>query len=629
MKNRLGELLIQKGIITEDELDKLLIKQSKSKKRLGELLVETKALTKSELVQILAAQLEIPYFDLETTIIEPEAIALFPEAFARKHNCIPVRLDQNTLTVVMADPLNLTALDDLRFSTNKEIKPALAMDTDIIKAIDKYYHLDRTIPYLLQNLSFDLDEEVRVVAQEEREEEEPVDIIKLKDMSQLGPVVRMVNMIIGESVSSRASDIHIEPQEKQVIVRYRIDGVLYEIHQLPKWVHAAMVSRLKIMAGLDIAEKRLPQDGKIKVNLASRFIDLRVSTLPTRFGEKVVTRILDPQESVYSLEQLGFQEADFTKFCEFISRPQGMVLVTGPTGSGKSTTLYAAINKINSPALNIVTIEDPVEYEIPGLNQVQVNMKTGLTFPFFLRSVLRQDPNVIMVGEIRDEETADIAIRTALTGRLVLSTLHTNDAPSAITRLLDLGVSPHLITSTVSGVIAQRLVRKVCQACSVPHTPTAADFNLLERVFPTSFPPDTVFRKGTGCPLCRQSGYKGRLGLFEVMSFTPVVKEQILQIVSLTKLRETAIAEGMTPLSLDMASKLRAGLTTIEEAINVAFYERGEISNICPRCARLLGEGFLACPYCGYSLAEFCQACKKPLSPEWVICPYCRQPKSK
>jgi type IV pilus assembly protein PilB len=629
MKNRLGELLIQKGIITEDELDKLLIKQSKSKKRLGELLVETKALTKSELVQILAAQLEIPYFDLETTIIEPEAIALFPEAFARKHNCIPVRLDQNTLTVVMADPLNLTALDDLRFSTNKEIKPALAMDTDIIKAIDKYYHLDRTIPYLLQNLSFDLDEEVRVVAQEEREEEEPVDIIKLKDMSQLGPVVRMVNMIIGESVSSRASDIHIEPQEKQVIVRYRIDGVLYEIHQLPKWVHAAMVSRLKIMAGLDIAEKRLPQDGKIKVNLASRFIDLRVSTLPTRFGEKVVTRILDPQESVYSLEQLGFQEADFTKFCEFISRPQGMVLVTGPTGSGKSTTLYAAINKINSPALNIVTIEDPVEYEIPGLNQVQVNMKTGLTFPFFLRSVLRQDPNVIMVGEIRDEETADIAIRTALTGRLVLSTLHTNDAPSAIARLLDLGVSPHLITSTVSGVIAQRLVRKVCQACSVPHTPTAADFNLLERVFPTSFPPDSVFRKGTGCPLCRQSGYKGRLGLFEVMSFTPVVKEQILQNASLTKLRETAIAEGMTPLSLDMAAKLRAGLTTIEEAINVAFYERGEISNICPRCARLLGEGFLACPYCGYSLAEFCQACKKPLSPEWVICPYCRQPKSK
>jgi type IV pilus assembly protein PilB len=629
MKNRLGELLIQQGIITEDELGRLLEKQRNSKKRLGELLVEAKTLSKTELVQILATQLEIPYLNLETTVIEPEAVALFPEVFARTHNCIPVSLYENTLTVAMADPLNLIALDDLRFSTNKELKPAVAVDTDIIKAIDKHYHLDHAIPWLIQNFSFDLDAEVSVVSQERKEEEESVDIIKLQDMSQLAPVVRMVNVIINEAVANRASDIHIEPQEKQVMVRYRIDGVLHETHQLPKWVHGALVSRLKVMAALDIAEKRLPQDGKIKVNVASRFIDLRVSTLPTHFGEKVVTRILDPQEGVYSVEQLGLQEADFAKFCEFISRPQGIVLVTGPTGSGKSTTLYSAINKIKSPTLNIVTVEDPIEYEISGINQVQVNMKTGLTFAFFLRSVLRQDPNVIMVGEIRDEETADIAIRAALTGHLVLSTLHTNDAPSAITRLLDLGVSPHLLTSTVSGVIAQRLVRKICQACRAPHTPTDADFTLLERTFPMSFPPDTVFYSGAGCPKCRQTGYRGRLGLFEVMSFTPMVKEQVLQNASITKLREAAIAGGMTPLSVDMAAKLSAGLTTIEEAINVAFYERGEISNICPRCGRLLGEGFLACPYCGHFVTEFCQACKKPLSPEWVICPYCCQPKPK
>jgi type IV pilus assembly protein PilB len=385
---------------------------------------------------------------------------------------------------------------------------------------------------------------------------------------------------------------------------------------------------MKIMSALDIAEKRLPQDGKVKVNVASRFIDLRVSTLPTHFGEKVVIRILDQQVGVFSIDQLGFQEADYNKFCEFISRPQGMVLVTGPTGSGKSTTLYAAINKIKSPTLNIVTVEDPIEYEMQGLNQVQVNTKTGLTFAFFLRSVLRQDPNVIMVGEIRDGEAADIAIRAALTGHLVLSSLHTNDAPSAITRLIDMGASPQLIVSTVSGIIAQRLVRRICQNCRAPYTPTDEDFALLKRTIPITFPPETVFYKGTGCSNCRQTGYRGRLGLYEVMNLTPTVKEQILHNASMTKLREVAIAEGMTPLSLDMAAKLRAGLTSIEEVMSVAFYEAGEISNICPRCAHVLGEGFLACPYCGNPLIEFCQACKKPLLPDWVICPYCCQPRN-
>lgn len=625
MKTRLGELLIQQGILTEKELNNVLEKQRTTKKRLGELLVEAKAVNKTELVQILSSQLGIPFLDLETTVIEPEALALFPEAFARKYTCIPVSLNENTLTVAMSDPLNLSILEDLRFSTNKEIQPAMSVDSDILAAIEKHYHLERDIPKIMQTFSSDLDEEIQIVAQEKKEDESE-SLSELQGISQSAPIVRMVNLIINEAVSHRASDIHIEPQEKQVLVRYRVDGVLHEIHRLPKWAHGAVVSRLKIMSALDISEKRLPQDGKIKINVASRFVDLRVSTLPTHFGEKVVARILDQQEGVYSIDQLGFQETDAAKFIDYISRPQGIVLVTGPTGSGKSTTLYAAINLIKSPTLNIVTVEDPIEYEMSGINQVQVNTKTGLTFAFVLRSVLRQDPNVIMVGEIRDEETADIAIRAALTGHLVLSTIHTNDAPSAITRFLDLGVSPQLLTSTVSGIIAQRLVRRICQACRTPQVPTPEERSLLEKTFPIVFPPDTVFYKGAGCPQCRQTGYRGRLGLYEVLTFTPKVKEQVLNHASISKLREVAMAEDMTPLPLDMAAKLKAGLTTIEEVINVAFYEKEEISNVCSNCSRVLGEGFLACPYCGHPLTELCRTCNKPLQPDWIICPYCCKP---
>jgi type IV pilus assembly protein PilB len=627
MKTRLGELLVQQGILKEEELQYFLEKQKTSKKRLGELLVEAKAVTKTDLVQILSSQLGIPYLDLETTVIEPEALALFPEAFARKYTCIPVSLHENTLTVAMADPLNLTALEDLRFSTNKEIQPALAVDTSILAAIDKHYHLERDLPQIMQDFSSDLAEEVQVVAQEGREEETE-NLADLQGVSQSAPIVRMVNLIINDAVTHRASDIHIEPQEKQVLVRYRIDGVLHETHRLPKWVHGAVVSRLKIMAALDISEKRLPQDGKIKINVASRFIDLRISTLPTHYGEKVVARILDQQQGVYTIEQLGFREEDAEKFKDFISRPQGIVLVTGPTGSGKSTTLYAAINRIKSPSLNIVTVEDPIEYEMEGINQVQVNTKTGLTFAFILRSILRQDPNVIMIGEIRDEETADIAIRAALTGHLVLSTIHTNDAPSAITRFFDLGVSPQLLVTTVTGIIAQRLVRRICPSCRGPYTPSEAEWALLEKTFPIDFPRDTLFYKGKGCPQCRQTGYRGRLGVYEVLSFTPRLKEQIMLKAPITKLRETAIAEGMTPLPLDMAIKLKAGLTTIEEVSNIIFYEKEEIGNICSRCGRALEEDFLACPYCGNRITELCQNCQKPLMPEWVICPYCCQPKA-
>ncbi|MFB0532738.1 MAG: ATPase, T2SS/T4P/T4SS family, partial [Desulfatiglandales bacterium] len=413
---------------------------------------------------------------------------------------------------------------------------------------------------------------------------------------------------------------HIEAQENQVRVRNRIDGVLQDSIKLPKWTQPVIVSRIKVLAGLNIAERRLPQDGRIRVKAKNMSVDLRVSTLPTYYGEKAVVRILNKQVAFLSLSQLGFSDRNMTILKNFIHRPQGMVLITGPTGSGKTSTLYACMQDIKSEEVNIISVEDPVEYELVGMNQVQINEKVGLTFPFLLRSILRQDPNVIMVGEIRDEETAEIAVQAAMTGHLVLSTLHTNDAPTAVTRLIDIGIPPYLIAASVVGVIAQRLVRTICPDCKEEYLPAP---DLLTRVNLDQDDLPFKFYRGAGCKNCSGTGFKGRISLEEVMVMGPKIRELIQSSGTADTLREAAMAMGMTTLGMSGMKKIEMGITTIEEVLK-AVHEKEELTTVCPHCGKNVSLDFLDCPYCEKPLIPTCSSCNRIAQPDWVVCPYCR-----
>jgi type IV pilus assembly protein PilB len=613
-KKRFGEFLVETGLLTEADLTRVLSEQRSRRGKLGETVVALGLATETEISQALSLQLGIPLIDLKNTPVEPQAIELIQEKVARKHFIVPVAIDQKELHLAMADPLSFEAFEDVRFASGYTIRPFLATRSDVVWAIDQHYHLGASLSTIVQDIA---DERMVEVVQKETGETEAKDLDDLRKKSEAAPVIRMVNLVVAEAVDQGASDIHVEPTRTNLQVRNRVDGILRKTMELPKWVQGAVISRVKIMANMDIAEKRLPQDGRISVRVGGRNLDLRVSTVPASFGEKVVIRILDSANAGIPLDALGFSPPELVKMEEIIGRPQGIILVTGPTGSGKTTTLYGILNRIKCVEDNITTIEDPIEYELAGINQVAIQEKIGLNFATMLRAMLRQDPDVIMVGEMRDLDTTTIAVQAALTGHLVLSTIHTNSCAATVTRLRDLGVPSYLIASTIIGIIAQRLVRVICSKCRVPAEPTERDILRL------GLKPRIPIFRGEGCPACGGTGYKGRTGLYEILPFGQPIRDVIAANATENELRQMAISRGMVTLGRAALEKVLTGVTTVDEVYRVVETE-GDFASACPQCATPLEAAFVMCPACGYSVSSTCPGCRKSLSQEWKFCPYCR-----
>ncbi len=557
---RLGDMLVKATLITKEQLAKALQQQETSGGRIGTNLVKLGFISEDDITSFLSRQYGVPSINLSHFEIDQIVIKLIPSEIAQKHQVIPINRTGNVLTVAMADPSNIFAIDDMKFMTGFKVEPVVASETSIKNAINKYYDSAGMVEDIMKD--FD-DQNVEAL----REGEDTINVAELGQAAEDAPVVKLVNLILTDAIKKGASDIHIEPYEKTFRVRYRIDGVLYEVMQPPTRLKAAISSRVKIMAQLDIAERRLPQDGRMKIKMAGREMDFRVSTLPTLFGEKVVLRLLDKGSLELDMTKLGFESHALTDFEGGLLMPYGMVLVTGPTGSGKTTTLYSALNRLNTTETNIMTAEDPVEYNLPGINQVQMKAEIGLNFAAALRSFLRQDPDIIMVGEIRDYETAEIAIKAALTGHLVLSTLHTNDAPSTISRLLNMGVEPFLVAASTNVIVAQRLARRVCQACK-ESAPVPAQV-LLNVGFGPEEAGTIVPVRGKGCMSCSDTGYKGRVALYEVMLIRENIKEAILQGASAIELRELGRKNGMRTLREAGLQKIREGMTSLEEILRV------------------------------------------------------------
>lgn len=546
MRKRLGDLLVDTGLITEEELNKTLEEKSADEK-LGDALLREGYITEQQLIEVLEFQLGIPHVNITQYPIDQEIIQLVPKELAKRHLLIPIRTDGNKLYVAMADPMDYFVLEELRMATGHQIVPAIATKNALFRMVTKYYDLQETIEDVIDDYSPD-----------ESMEDSGI-------MDDDSPVVRLVNQIIQNAVLQRASDIHFDPQEAELTVRYRIDGVLTTERALPKYMQNVMIARIKIMGNLNITESRLPQDGRFQLMMDHRPIDVRLSTLPSVYGEKVVMRILDLGQSLNRLDKLGLSDKNLKKFTKMIEKPNGLVLVTGPTGSGKSSTLYAALNHLNNEKVNIITIEDPVEYRLEGISQVQVNEGIGMTFSAGLRSILRQDPDIIMVGEIRDYETAQIATRASLTGHLVLSTLHTNSAIAALTRLIDMGVEPFLISTSLEGVIGQRLVRRVCRDCEEEAAPTERELQFFEKAGVTP----VQLKRGRGCSSCNQTGYRGRLAIQEILPVDDEIKRLIMGQAGMTDIRDYAVEKGMSFLIDDGLLKVASGLTTVEEVLRV------------------------------------------------------------
>jgi len=571
IKKKLGEFLIEVGIISKEQLEHALDVQKKKGGKLGEILISLGYITEEVLLAFLGKKCGVAYISLsEYGEIPPDVIKAVPESVVRRRALIPIAREADILTIALSDPLNVFATDDLRMMTGCEIKMVIASEKEINDAIDKYYGTKGSIEDIVKEMNHTKSmEELEVV---ESREEEGDDIIALEAQGEDAPVIKIVNLLLSGAVKAGASDIHIEPYEKTLRVRYRIDGVLHEVTAPPKKLQNAVVSRLKIMAQLDIAERRLPQDGRIKVRVFKKEVDLRVSSLPTAFGEKVVMRILDSSSLCLDLTKLGFEVDALSIYQKNIEIPYGIILVTGPTGSGKSTTLYSTLSTLNYPDRNIVTIEDPVEYVLEGINQVQAKPDIGLTFASGLRSFLRQDPDIIMVGEIRDTETAEIAINAALTGHLVFSTLHTNDAPGAVTRLNNMGIEPFLTTSTVVMVIAQRLVRVICSKCKesyeVPYD-FIKDLGIDKKEIGGKN--KAVLYRGKGCSECSNTGYRGRLACYEVMEVNDKIRELVLERAATYEIKAATREGGMKTLREAAVRKMLNGITTVEEVMRVTF----------------------------------------------------------
>jgi type IV pilus assembly protein PilB len=592
MSAKLGEILVRENLLTPQQLREALEFQREHGGRLGFNLVKMGLVSDDMITAVLSRQYGVPSVNLELFDIDDSVIRLIPREVAEKYSVLPLSRVGATLTLAMVDPTNVFAMDDIKFMTGLNIEPVVVSEASVQDAIARYYSQSREIELArefeesvssngngnghydslpgstmtLDQLDFDSDgaEGLEVI-----DEDEEIDLTNLTRMSEDAPVVRLVNVLLSDALQRGASDIHIEPYEKEMRIRFRIDGVLYDVMHPPMRLRDALISRVKIMSKLDIAEKRLPQDGRIKIKLKahgrSRELDFRVSTLPTLFGEKTVLRLLDKERLMLDMTKLGFEPESLVKFQRNISKPYGMVLVTGPTGSGKTNTLYSALQSLNMPETNIMTAEDPVEFNLPGINQVQMKEQIGLNFAAALRSFLRQDPNIILVGEIRDFETAEIAIKAALTGHLVLSTLHTNDAPSTISRLMNMGIEPFLVATSVNLIQAQRLIRRICKDCKTEHPlPPEA---LVEVGFSAEEAKQLKTYKGLGCAKCNNTGYKGRIGLYEVMEVTDEVRELILIGASALELRKRAIEDGMITLRESGLHKIRNGLTTLEEVV--------------------------------------------------------------
>ncbi len=575
-RKMLGEMLVAAGLIKDEQLKKALEEQKKRGGKVGEILVDLGFITEPNLASFLGRQLNIPYIEIEKQLVDTDTVRLIPAAMARRLIAIPLYKDGDAVVVAAADPLNIFYIDDITKATCRLVRQVVATRSDILKAIDRYYGVTPAIEAAAMDFAGDAEAPAVIGAAE------MIPGVAAED----APVVKMVSMLIAQAIMDRASDIHIDPEGKFIKVRFRIDGVLTEVKSLPREMHAPIVSRIKILANMDIAEKRMPQDGRFQARVthtdagpvvtavfrernALRMdgdtrVDIRVSTLPVIQGETVVMRLLDRTQIIQSLEGLNFTAELLERYRKLITRPYGMVLVTGPTGSGKSTTLYASVGALDRKASNIVTVEDPVEYQIMGVNQVQVNPKAGVTFASGLRSILRQDPDIIMVGEIRDRETAEIAIHAALTGHLVFSTLHTNDAAGAATRLIDMGIEPFLIASSAIGIMAQRLVRKICERCKKP---SAAGPELLRSLGIASGPAD--FYRGEGCPACKNTGYQGRVGLFELMELNDAVRGMIVAKASSNSIKSAAAQAGFRTLRQEGLIKAAHGITTVEEVLRV------------------------------------------------------------
>jgi type IV pilus assembly protein PilB len=579
-RKSMGEYLIEKGLLTPEQLQDALRVQQTTGRDLAQILVDQALVSERDAYEAKAYEMGLPFVDLDRTTPDPSAVNVVREHIAKRYNVMPVKKEGNVLYLAMADPNNVMAIDDVRVNSRCVVRPVLAAPGAIEDAIRRAYGGSAVAgdgsvpagegggtPARPADLKASVMSEVAAYsARGDLEEDEKAVLREAEE----GPIVRAANIIIQRAIDERASDIHVEPQIRNVRVRYRIDGVLHEVLTLPKYIQAPLISRYKIMAEMNIAEKRLPQDGRIPIRYQNKDYDLRVSSIPTPLGEKIVMRILDKTSVLIGLNKLGFTPETQARLEELVMQPQGMVLSTGPTGSGKTTTQYSILHKLNSVEKNILTIEDPIEYQLPGISQVQVNRKAGLTFANALRAFLRQDPDIIMVGEMRDLETAEIAIEAALTGHLVLSTLHTNDAPSAVIRMIDMGVEPYLIAATVTGVLAQRLARRVCQKCKQPREIRAADLRAFG--FQVEDPDQMVtIWEGTGCEECRYRGYKGRIGIFELMVVNAEIAELIVRRAPLSDIKEAAKANGMKELREDGLIKVLEGVTTPDEVRRVVF----------------------------------------------------------
>ena len=629
MRKKLGECLIQAGLITEEDLHSALAEHKRTGERLGAVLVRLNLATERQIAKALAYQLGFPYLNLAENPPDVATVTLIAKEVALKRSCVAVRLDKNLLTVAMADPLLFSLVQDLEFQTGYRIKQVVATRADILEAIAAGYP-DKA---LMRTASSQANVpaprpaardtqaagESALMRRPDEDGYEP--IAGLKERSEAAPIIDLVDLVVKSAIKAGASDVHVEPMEKGVLIRHRLDGLLKEVMDLPKWVHEGLIARLKIMAGMDIAEKRLPQDGRVRVATEEgKNVDFRASTLRTLHGEKMVLRVLDQNRGVPPLEELGFSASALNDLRGFLKFQHGMILVVGPTGSGKTTTLCSALMSVQSERTNVITIEDPIEYQLPGINQTQVNEKIKLTFASALRSILRQDPDVILVGEIRDNETARIAMQAAQTGHLVLTTLHTDDAPSAVTRLTDIGVEPYVIASATIGVVAQRLVRRLCTACRRQYTPGSDTLRALG--ISDAEAANIPFYRPVGCDACHHTGYKGRMGIYEVMKVTDRIRRMIAQRASEDAIREVAQTTGMLALGDDALAKVKSGLTTAEELLRVVTEVR-ETRSVCPGCNGPVALDFVACPACGRRLSGACPGCSRSLQPGWTFCPYC------
>ncbi len=571
MAESIGEVLLRLGLVTEDQIAQALEKQKqlKTQEPLGHLLVNMGFITEKDRVRGLGEHYGVPFADLSEIVPDGDVVKLVSQEIARKLKLIPIARENGKLTIAMKDPVNIFAIDEIRLVTGLDVEPVIAVEEDIINAINRHYRSGASANEAVSEVIKDLESDSIDFDLSSTEDEDDISVEQLRELSEEAPVVRLVNLIISRAVIDGASDIHLEPGKDGIRVRYRIDGVMHDEMMVPKKIQPSLISRVKIMSEMDIAEKRAPQDGRISAMIDGKQYDFRVSTLPAIYGEKIVMRILDKSAISVGLNKLGLLPDTLEQFENVISRTYGIILVTGPTGSGKSTTLYSVLSKLNSGEKNILTIEDPVEYELPGITQSGVNVRAGLTFASGLRTMLRQDPDIIMVGEIRDSETALIATEAALTGHLVVSTLHTNDAPGSIARLIDMGIEPFLIASSVIAVLAQRLVRVICPKCKESYTPPQ---DAIKRLGLANVDNGKVtFYRGRGCDHCKQSGYRGRIGVFELMVVNDRIRDLVLSKASTHAVREAAIDCGMRTLKEDALEKILIGTTTLEECIRVIY----------------------------------------------------------